>query len=150
MLPYWMDYWQKPIASERIKNRERTRPKEKLWECQVTSNDCPQRVNGKQSQPGSAVVPSMSSWWGINIIWHNGRLREGLRLPSTQWQAHYGVWPRGHDPKWGEPMARSRVRWQGQVRVTRESLWESESRLSCTRVGHLFTSPLLYTENLGS
>lgn len=98
---------------------------------------------GGCSDPGSAaeVVSSMSSWWGINVIWHNGRIRKKLCLHSTLWQAHDGVWPRGRGPEWEEPKARSRVRGQGQVRITRESLWESEAWPSYIRGGLLSPKP---------
>lgn len=100
-------------------------------------------TNGDQSDPGCTVerVLSMSCWWGINVIWHNGRMRKEPGLPSTQWQAHTGVWPRGRDPKWGEPKARSRVRWQGQVRVRRESLRESQAWPLPTQVGTFVPKP---------
>lgn len=64
---------------------------------------------GGCSDPGSTaeVVSSMSSWWGINVIWHNGRIRKKLCLHLTLWQAHDGVWPRGRGPEWEEPKARS-------------------------------------------
>ena len=62
-------------------------------------------------------------------------------LPSTQWQAHYGVWPRGHGPEWEEPQAG--VRWQGRARVTSESPWERPPWPSCTQVGHLLTRPFV-------
>lgn len=95
---------------------------------------------GGCSDPGSTaeVVSSMSSWWGINVIWHNGRIRKKLCLYLTLWQAHDGVWPRGRGPEWEEPKARSRVRGQGQARITRESQWESESY---TRGGLLSPKP---------
>lgn len=104
------------------------------------------KSNGKEggcSDPGSAaeVVSSMSSWWGINVIWHNGRIRKKLCLRSTLWQAHDGVWPRGRGPEREEPKARSRVRGQGQVRITRESLWESEAWPSYIRGGLLSPKP---------
>lgn len=104
------------------------------------------KSNGKEggcSDPGSAaeVVSSISSWWGINVIWHNGRIRKKLCLHSTLWQAHDGVWPRGRGPEWEEPKARSRVRGQGRVRITRESLWESEAWPSYIRGGLLSLKP---------
>lgn len=104
-----------------------------LW----PSDDWLHEANGEQSDPGSAVqvLLSTSSWWGINVIWHNGRMRKGLGLPSTQWQTHYGVWPKGRDPEWGNlrpgPGSGDRVGPRLQ-----ESPY-GRVELSCTRVGTL-------------